>query len=82
MTVTVRLFARYAEVLMRDVAVLTLPVGATVADALARLREEIPAARDLLPERPFCAVGLDQVGTDAVLGEGEELALLPPVAGG
>ncbi len=79
--VTVRLFARYADVLGTEAVVLNVPAGATVADALQWLRQQMPAAQQL-PRQPLCAVGLKQVLREHVLADGDELALLPPVAGG
>jgi molybdopterin converting factor small subunit len=57
----------------------TLP--ATVADVVRRVRQELPGARHL-PERPLAAVNLKHVKLDASVGDGDEVALLPPVAGG
>ncbi len=79
--VTVRLFAQYAELLEREQIALELDGRATVAQAIARLRGEIPGGR-LLPERPLVAVNLRHVSADQPLGDGDEVALLPPLAGG
>jgi molybdopterin synthase sulfur carrier subunit len=35
-----------------------------------------------LPPKPLCAVNLSQVRLDTPLNTGDELALLPPLAGG
>lgn len=80
-TIHVRLFARYAELVGRDALTLALPLPATVADVVQRLRAELPGGRGL-PERPLTAVNLRQVKLDATLEDGDELALLPPLAGG
>jgi molybdopterin converting factor small subunit len=45
------------------------------------LRDDIPAAR-ALPERPLAAVNLRQARLDAQVNNGDEVALLPPIAGG
>ena len=79
--VTVRLFAQYAELVGAQRVGLELPHGATVADAVARLRRESPNGR-LLPERPLTALNLVQVLQDQLLSDSDELALLPPLAGG
>jgi molybdopterin converting factor small subunit len=81
MTVTVRLFARYAEVLACDAVEAQVPAGSTVADVIEWLRGQYPGGQ-MLPRRPLCAVRLEQVASDRVLADGDELALLPPVAGG
>jgi molybdopterin synthase catalytic subunit len=76
-----RLFARYAEVVGRDEVVLDLPPNAVVADAVAALRAGTPGA-GLIPARPLAAVNRRQVLPDEPLQDGDELALLPPLAGG
>lgn len=79
-TVRVLLFASYAELLGRDALVLQLESPATVADAIERLRNEPGGNR--LPAKLLCALNLAQVGPGASLTPGDELALLPPLAGG
>ena len=80
-TVRVRFFARYAELVGREEAVVLLSLPATVADVVRRVREELPGARQL-PERPLAAVNLKHVKLDAHVDDGDEVAFLPPVAGG
>ena len=80
-TVTVRFFARYAELAGRDSIALAVPAAATVGDVLARVRQEIPEA-GAFPDRPLTALNLRQVRLDAQVKEGDEVALLPPLAGG
>jgi molybdopterin converting factor small subunit len=80
-TVRVRLFARYAELVGRAEAAVSVTLPATVGDVVRRLRDEVPAAR-ALPERPLAAVNLRQVKLDARVQDGDEIALLPPIAGG
>ena len=81
-TVTVRvlLFGSYAERLGSDAMDLSLESPATIDDALNRLRS-LPGG-EALPERPLCALNLSQAGAGAPLTTGDELALLPPLAGG
>jgi molybdopterin converting factor small subunit len=81
-TVTVRvlLFARYAEVFGADALTLELPAPATVGDVVSRLRAA--PGGTLLPARPLCAVNLAQVAETAPLAAGDEVAVLPPLAGG
>jgi molybdopterin converting factor subunit 1 len=80
MRVRVRLFASYAEAAGRDELDLELPAGATAADCLAAVRAEAWAER--LPPAPALAVNRRYVKGDAPLHEGDEVALIPPVAGG
>lgn len=76
----VHLFARYAELLGTTRLEVELPDGATVADAVERVRG-FPGA-GALPGRLLVARNLEQVGPEALVGPGDELALLPPLAGG
>jgi len=78
--VRLRLFASYAEAFGRDEIALELPSGATAGDALAAVRTRPGAER--LPPRPMLAVNQRYAKADAVLQEGDEVALIPPVAGG
>jgi sulfur-carrier protein len=80
LTVRVLLFGSYAERLGVDALDLSLESPATIGDALNRLRS-LPGG-DALPERPLCALNLSQAGAGAPLSAGDELALLPPLAGG
>ena len=79
-TVRVQLFASYAEALGVDTLQLSLEQPATVGDAVRRIRA-LPGG-DRVPPRPLCAVNLSQVSPSAPLEPGDELALLPPLAGG
>ncbi|MFP5362249.1 MAG: molybdenum cofactor biosynthesis protein [Thermoleophilia bacterium] len=81
MDVTVRLFASLREHAGTGTLALQLGEGATVADAIARLREG--ALAGLAPNAPFvAAVAREYVEQDHPLAEGDELALVPPVSGG
>jgi sulfur-carrier protein len=81
-TVTLRvlLFGSYADTLGFDSAEITLDTPATVGDALERLRSFPEGER--LPPCPLCALNLSQVNLNAPLSAGDELAVLPPLAGG
>ena len=79
--VQVRFFARYAELTGCESTALAVPVPATVADVVAEVRRAIPGAA-AIPERPLAAVNMRHVKLDAPVGDGDEVALLPPVAGG
>jgi sulfur-carrier protein len=80
LTVRVLLFGSYAEMLGLDAIELTFDGAATVEDAIRRLRA-LPSGGKL-PPRPLCAVNLSQAGLDTPLASGDELAVLPPLAGG
>jgi len=81
MDVTVRLFASLREHAGAGTLPLELGDGATVADAIAQLRDGPLAG---LPENaPFVtAVAREYVQADHPLTQGDELALVPPVSGG
>ena len=80
-TVRVKFFARYAELVWREEAELAVPLPATVGEVVRRVRDEIPGAGQL-PERPMAAVNLRHVRLDAPVKDGDEVAFLPPLAGG
>jgi molybdopterin synthase sulfur carrier subunit len=81
-TVTLRvlLFGSYAEILGFDSVEVTLDSLATVGDVLERLKA-LPGG-EKLPPRPLCALNLSQVSVNAALSPSDELAVLPPLAGG
>lgn len=80
MTVTVRLFASYAESLGRSEIELHLPDGSTVQDILVTV-SKLPGA-ERLPPSPLVAVNCAYAAKGTHLGDGDEVALIPPVAGG
>jgi molybdopterin converting factor small subunit len=79
--ITVRFFARYAELAGCQSTSVAVPARATVGDVLARVREAVPGAASL-PARPLAALNLKQVKLDAPVQDGDEVALLPPLSGG
>jgi molybdopterin converting factor small subunit len=79
--VAVRFFAGYAELAGCTASAVNLETPATVADVIARVREVFPGTRDL-PPRPLAALNQRHVKLDAPVNEGDEVALLPPFAGG
>lgn len=83
MTVSVRtlFFAAYRDLLGTSSADVDLPDGATVAD-LVRLLRERGLPYEALPEDPPVAVNRSWAGADEILEDGDEVAFLPPVAGG
>jgi molybdopterin converting factor subunit 1 len=82
MRITVKLFA-----ILRERSggvpevVMDVPSGATAGDAAQRLGEKFPELTSFLPRIAF-AVNQTYAKADAVLAEGDELALIPPVSGG
>jgi molybdopterin converting factor small subunit len=79
-TVTVQLFASYAESFGGPTLAIPLEPGSTVSDLIAILRR-LPGA-SILPESPRVAVNRKFVTHDQLVGARDEIALIPPVAGG
>ena len=80
MTVTVRLFASYAESLGKSELSLDLGAGATVSDVVKAIAE-MPGANKL-PPAPLVAVNCSYAIATTNLSDGDEIAFIPPVAGG
>jgi len=81
MRVRLLLFALYRDLTGIGELDIDVSEGTTAAAALARLRAD-DARFTRLPERPVVAVNREYAQLDVRLNEGDELALLPPVAGG
>lgn len=79
MTLTVLLFASYADAIGASEVAVELPAGATVDELLARVTAMAPGAR--LP-RALVAVNQRYAAPGQALGAGDEVAIIPPVAGG
>jgi molybdopterin converting factor subunit 1 len=80
MTVAVLLFASYADAFGGDRLTLELPRGASVRDLLDHVRA-LPGAERLAPV-PMVAVNQHYATLHQRLTPGDEVALIPPVAGG
>jgi molybdopterin synthase catalytic subunit len=81
MSVRVLLFAIYADLAGRESVELSLAAPATVGDLLRQLRIAVPGAARI-PARPLVAVNQVHAGLDSPVRDGDEVALLPPMAGG
>jgi molybdopterin converting factor subunit 1 len=80
MTVTVLLFASYAEAVGRSSLELDISTGTTVKDVIEQVRSMADAGR--LPATPMVAVNEQYASRDRPLQPGDEVAIIPPVAGG
>ncbi len=80
MIVTVRLFASYAESLGKSELSLDVVSGATVVDVVKAIAA-LPGA-ERLPPSPLVAVNCTYATSKTELSEGDEVAFIPPVAGG
>jgi len=79
--VSVRFFARYAELAGCTWSAVNVDTPATVAEVIARVREVFPGTQ-ALPPRPLAALNQRQVTLDTRVSDGDEVALLPPLSGG
>jgi molybdopterin converting factor small subunit len=79
--VSVRFFALYADLAGCTWSAVNVETPTTVADVIARVREVFPGTRGL-PPQPLAALNQRQVRLDALVNEGDEVALLPPLSGG
>lgn len=80
MRCTVLLFASYAEALGADALPLELADGATLGDAVEAIRA-LPGG-GALPPTPLVARNQQYATLTDAIAPGDELALIPPVAGG
>ena len=80
MTVTLLLFASYADALGASSLDMELATESTVGELLSAIRSRPGAER--LPPRPLVAVNQAYATLDSVVRAGDEVALIPPVAGG
>lgn len=74
-------FAAYRDLLGTSSLSVELSEGATVADLVTQLRAR-GAPFDALPVTPAVAVNRSYAGLDEPLTAGDEVAFIPPVAGG
>lgn len=81
MTIQVLLFASYREMAGASRLEVEVPAGSTVAAVVATLRERGGGLASL-PADPPVAVNRTWAPSDTPLEDGDEVALLPPVAGG
>lgn len=77
----VRLFASWSDALGPEAEV-ELPDGARVSDLLDALTSRAKTKSIKPLPRPLVAVNQRYARADAVLAAGDELAIIPPVAGG
>jgi len=80
MTVRVLLFASYADALGASELTLDLPAGARVRDVLSRVKSMVSGKR--VPDKPMVAVNQRYATDDQTVNSSDEVAIIPPVAGG
>ena len=81
MEVRTLFFASYRDLVGAPEISVELPSGATVADLVASLRQRGYPFADF-PADPAVAVNHAYAGGDQVLAADDEVAFIPPVAGG
>ncbi len=74
-------FAVYRDVAGTDEMEVELPGGSSVADLVGRLRAS-GGSWSALPPAPAVAVNMDYAPLSTGLSDGDEVAFIPPVAGG
>ena len=80
MSVRVLLFASYADALGASEVALDLPAGARVRDVLSQVQALAKGKR--VPAKPLVAVNQRYARDDQSVGPTDEVAIIPPVAGG
>ena len=80
MTVRVLLFASYADALGAPEVSLEMPAGARVRDILSRVKSLAAGRR--VPDNPLVSVNQRYAGEDVEVSAADEVAIIPPVAGG
>jgi molybdopterin converting factor subunit 1 len=81
MRVTVRVFARLRDIVGAPEIVREAPTGATIRGVWRELASEYPELATY--ERSIsAAVNAEYAKMDRVIGDGDEVAFLPPVSGG
>jgi Molybdopterin converting factor, small subunit len=76
----IKLFASFADLFGASHLEIVLPQGSTVADLSNAIRQLPRAAK--LPARLVVAVNSAYAAPETPLSFGDEIALIPPVAGG
>jgi len=79
--ITVRFFAIYRERTGATTMDLQIPAGATVEHVIQRIFHEFPSMT-VRPDQLVVAVNAEYASFSQPLREGDEIALIPPVAGG
>lgn len=81
MRIRLLLFAHYRDIAGAGELDLHVPPGSTARDVVRILRSS-GGAYARLPESPAIAVNQEYAALETVVSDGDELALLPLVAGG
>jgi len=81
--VNIRFFAVLKKLLGRDSMQIELQNSLTLKDLIDRLEADIPSIRSIIREgRTLIAVNQEVATDETVISNGDEIAFLPPFAGG
>lgn len=80
-TVKIKLFAIFQEVIGQEEISLGLALSSTVADALEVILQQYPSLEKWRSHLRY-GVNLEFVSSEHLLQAGDELAFIPPVSGG
>jgi molybdopterin converting factor subunit 1 len=81
MHVTIRFFAGCREAAGTDEAAFSLPQNATLKHLQTSIADRYPALAAYVTQVRY-SVNWEYVTGDAALSDGDEIAMIPPVAGG
>jgi molybdopterin converting factor subunit 1 len=81
MKIRLLFFAVLRDIAGRSEDMIELPDGTRAGDVWQRLRDRHPVLRDYI-QPPMIAVNECYVNAEEPLRDGDELAFIPPVAGG
>ncbi len=81
MKVEILFFANCADIVGRRSVERTIAAGTTVGDLVEQLSTEFPAMRKVAEVASF-SVNAEYTALDRPLGDGDEVAVIPPVSGG
>ncbi|MCH2507208.1 MAG: molybdopterin converting factor subunit 1 [Dehalococcoidia bacterium] len=79
MRITVKLFATYREIIGTSVLELDIPQGSNTRSLLTILKQK---NKKLSTDYAIVAVNSEYVSENAVIKDGDEVAIIPPVSGG
>jgi molybdopterin converting factor small subunit len=81
MKVRAEFYSRLKEIIEAPALEMALAENATVNDLFEQLRESYPKLRDFEKSMLF-GIGVEFVGRNHPLNEGDTIAIMPPVQGG
>lgn len=81
--VKVRFFAVLKKIVGKEEVVLDVEKGTTLEQLLGRLERDLPPLKDILKEgKILISVNQEVVPKECLIQNGDEIAFLPPFAGG